>query len=138
MEAFLLCLLSIVLIDVCSARTYTNYDYGYGYGYSSLGAGEIAAIVVSTIVAAILLFCIIFCIIKKCGRKQRMGVLPFSTQIALAQQENQYAPPSYNQAPPYGQPPSYNQALPYGQLPSYEQPPPYSAPSAPVNMMATS
>ncbi len=124
MEAFLLCLLSIVLIDVCSARIYTSY--GYGSGYSSLGGGVTAAIVVATIVAAVLLFCIIFCIIKKCGRKQRMGVLPLSTQIPYAQQENQYAPPYYNQAPPYGQPPLY------------EQPPPYYAPSAPVNMMGTS
>jgi len=52
-----------------------------------------------------------------------MGVLPLSTQIALAQQENQYAPP------------------PYGQLPPYEQPPPYStlsAPFEPTKVMFTS
>jgi hypothetical protein len=41
-----------------------------------------------------------------------MGIIPFATQMALAQQENQYAPPSYNQAPPYGQLPVYEQAPP--------------------------
>ena len=72
-----------------------------------------------------------------------MGVLPLSTQIALAQQENAYAPPSLHQSPPYrqpspyGQPPSYGQYVPYGQAPPYGQPSPYPVANAPFEPTKT-
>ena len=57
-------------------------------------------------------------------KRSRMGVSPFTTQMALAQQQNQYAPPNFYQAQPYGQPSPYgqaplafNQATLYGQAP---------------------
>ncbi len=129
MEAFLLCLLSIIIIDVCSARVVSHSG---GSSSSSLSGSDTAAIVVSVICGSFLLFIVVFCLIKKYSIKQRMGILPSSTNIGLAQQENQYAPPVYNQVPPYGQP--YGQPPPYGQFSPYEQPPPppYSAPSAPT------
>jgi hypothetical protein len=125
MEAFLLYLLLIIIIDVCSARIpYT------GSSYSSLTSSQTTAIIVSIVGGTFLIFLCIFCIVKNYARKQRMGVLPLSTQRALAQQENQYTPPSYYQTPPYGQPPPYEQL-----------PPPYFAANAsiePTKMTFTS
>jgi hypothetical protein len=57
------------------------------------------------IVVVIIFVVFIFVICKaKCAKKQRMGVLPLPTQIAFVQQENQYAPPAYEQPPPYSPP----------------------------------
>jgi hypothetical protein len=67
-----------------------------------------AGFVVSAIICGFLFCCVILCIMKKCHTKQRIGVLPLSTQMVIAEQENQYAPPSYYQVPSYSPPPPYS------------------------------
>ncbi|CAF5156424.1 unnamed protein product, partial [Rotaria magnacalcarata] len=42
-----------------------------------------------------------------------MNVYPLSTKIALTEQNEIHAPPSYNEVPPYGQPPPYEPPPPY-------------------------
>jgi uncharacterized membrane protein len=109
MKVFFIFVISIIIINVCSARSYYH-----GYSNSSSWSSSRISSIVIPIVVSLIFIVFIFVICKaKCSKKKRMGVLPLSTQIALAQQENQYAPP------------------PYVQLPPYEQPPPYSPPNAP-------
>jgi flagellar basal body-associated protein FliL len=117
MDAFLFYVLSIILIDMCSARVLSSYSNSSS---SSSSTTTIIAIVIPVVAGMFVLCIAIFCFVKQCGKRQRMGVMPLSTRMALAQQEYQYTPPGFKQPPPYGQPPPY------------EQPPPYSAPSAPM------
>lgn len=124
MEALFISIISAIIINRCTARishgSIGSSDSGsYSSSSSSGSTVIIAAIIVPVVVGSILLVLLIIFCKMKCAKRQRMGILPLSTQIAVAQQENQYAPPSYSHLPPYGQPPPY------------EQPPPYSTPSAP-------
>lgn len=108
----------MIIINICSTRSINYYDDDNSSSSSLNGLSIILPLVVGFTVVLI-----VFIICKtKCTYRSRTSILPLSTQMAIAQQENQYAPPAYNYAPPYGQPPPY------------EQPPPYS-PSAPIEPM---
>jgi hypothetical protein len=126
MEALFISIISAIIINRCTARISHGSSGGgsdsgsYSSSSSSGSTVNIAAIIIPVVVGSIILVLLIIFCKMKCAKRQRMGILPLSTQIAVAQQENQYAPPSYSHLPPYGQPPPY------------EQLPPYSAPSAPM------
>jgi hypothetical protein len=51
---------------------------------------------------------VLVCCLIKCNKRSTTGVLPTQTQMAIMQQENQYAPPPYGQPPSYQHPPSYS------------------------------
>jgi hypothetical protein len=110
MEVFFIFIISII---IRSADSDTN-------GSSSSSKAYFVYIFIPIFITIICCVFLLSCLKAKYRKRSRLDVLPLSTQIALAQQENQYGPPSYNQIPPYAQPPPY------------EQPPPYSPPSAPV------
>jgi hypothetical protein len=127
MEALFIFTLSTVIFNTCTARVIYGGSSGYSSSSSSDSSSSIAYIVIPIVFGVLLLVLIplIICCKLKYSKNRRMGVLPLSTQMVMAQQENQYAPPLYNQAS------SYNQPQPYGQPPPYEHPPPYPTPSAP-------
>ncbi len=120
MEAFYISAILIIIINIHTARAHISSSH-----YSSFGSLAVVIIIPISIALIIFVTLICYCKLKQTNRR-RMGILPLSTQIALAQQENQYAPPPYHRVPPYGQPPPY------------EQPPPYSAASAPMKETLTS
>jgi hypothetical protein len=105
MDAVLLYLLLTIIIDGCSARI---GHYSGSYSSSSLSSEEIVIIVVPSVVGSLFFALILFCCIKKCNKRSTTGVLPTQTQMAIMQQENQYAPPPYGQPPSYERPPSYS------------------------------
>jgi hypothetical protein len=102
MKAVLLYVLLAVIIDGCSAK---RGRFGGSSGSST--NVELAIAVTFVTLGALLLFVLIlFCCIKKC-KKPKKSVLPSQTQVAIMQQENQYAPPPYGQPSFYQSPPSY-------------------------------
>ncbi|CAF4795676.1 unnamed protein product [Rotaria sp. Silwood1] len=118
MKAFFICLISIIVINLCSTRVISH---------SSGGSGDpiIAAIVIPCIAGFVIVVIVIIVCKIKCDKRKRMGVLPLSIDATLAEYNNPYAPPSYSQVPPYAQPPPY------------EYPPSYFASSAPTEPAKT-
>jgi hypothetical protein len=120
MDVFIISIISTFIISVYSQSSSNN-----GGRSSSSGSSVIVYIFLPIVISIICCGFLCVCFKTKLGKRNRMGVLPLSTQIALTQQENEYAPPSYYQVPPYAQPPPY------------EQPPPYSAPAETMNVAST-
>jgi hypothetical protein len=106
MEAFFTSIIFAIIIHVCSAIYYSHSNS------SSWNGTTIAAVIVPLAIAFVVFIIIIVVCRIKSRNRSRMGIMPLGTQMAWARQENQYAPPSYNQAPPYGQLPVYEQAPP--------------------------
>jgi nitrogen fixation/metabolism regulation signal transduction histidine kinase len=104
MDAVLLYLLLTIIIDGCSAIVST---YGHGSGTSGSSGSStlttiiVVATVVPIVVVLVILGIVLFCCIKKYIKRSTTGVLPTQTQMAMMQQENQYAPPPYGQSPYY-------------------------------------
>jgi hypothetical protein len=96
-----------IIIDGCSAIVST-YGHGSGTSDSSTLTTVIVVATVVPIVVLVILGIVLFCCIKKCIKRSTTGVLPAQTQMAIMQQENQYAPPPYGQPPSYQYPPSYS------------------------------
>jgi hypothetical protein len=117
MEVFFVTIILAIILDVCSARTYGSSGSSSSTSASVLGPAIAVPIAFTLIVVVIILI-----IYKKCCKRGRLGVVPIEGQMAFSQQGNQYAPPSYNPAPPYGQLPSYNQT-PYSSAPNGLQDP---------------
>ena len=102
---------SIILIHICGVEAYYRPS---SYSSSSSSSSSTIIAIVLPIAVCLVTFVVVLIVCKiKCVNRQRMGVLPLSTQIALAQQENAYAPPSFRQPSPYDQPPPYGQPPPY-------------------------
>jgi hypothetical protein len=113
--------LSIILVIIINIRPTKSINY-YDDDNSSSSSLNSLSIILPLVVGFIVVLVVYIICKKKYTYRSRTSILPLSTQMAIVQQENQYAPPAYNYAPPYGQPPPY------------EQPPPYSA-SVPIEPM---
>ncbi|UJR16253.1 hypothetical protein I4U23_003161 [Adineta vaga] len=109
--SFLWIICIITIINECSARYYSGTYSSGSFSSSRLLLGlVISFITIAIIIAIILTVCRI-----KGTKRARMGVLPLTTQMSLAEHNNPYAPPVYNYPPPYNQlsvreqlPPSYS------------------------------
>jgi hypothetical protein len=108
MDAVLLYLLLTIIIDGCSARISTYSHSSGSSGSSTLSTDMIVAIIVPPVVVFTILTIVLVCCLKKCNKRSKTRVLPTQTQMAIMQQENQYAPPPYGQPPSYERPPSYS------------------------------
>ncbi|UJR11642.1 hypothetical protein I4U23_015823 [Adineta vaga] len=110
MEAFFLSLLSICVIQICSARSYSRGSSGSG----SLSTEAIIGIAVGGGVFFIILIVVsIVCTIMQVKR-QKVAQAAILNRLTTAQGGNPYAPPGFSQA------------VPSNQLPLNNQPPPYS------------
>ncbi|CAF1591886.1 unnamed protein product [Rotaria magnacalcarata] len=115
METFFTLIILTTINYVYSAALPSNSSSSAN---SSLNGTVVVAIVVPIFAGAVAFICMYAYCVAKRGKKRRMNVYPLSTKIALTEQNEIYAPPSYNEAPPYGQPPPY------------EPPPPYTMPNS--------
>ncbi|UJR24292.1 hypothetical protein I4U23_027259 [Adineta vaga] len=103
----------IAIIQACLARSYSSSRSRSRSGGSasssssgstgSLSTGGIIGIAcAATFVYVILMIILVYFRVKRI-RRQRKANLPIAVQMALAQEENQYKPPGFNQAQPYNQ-----------------------------------
>ncbi|CAF3196057.1 unnamed protein product [Rotaria socialis] len=109
MEAFFT-LVILITINYAYSATLPSESSS---GNSSLNGTIVVAIVVPTFVGAVVFIWMYAYCVEKCSKNRRMNVYPLSTKIALAEQNEIHAPPSYNEVPPYVQPPPYEPPPPY-------------------------
>ncbi|CAF0893794.1 unnamed protein product [Adineta ricciae] len=109
MEVSFLSILSIILINECTARTSSITSSS---GSSSKYALYLGLIIPLVVVCIIVIVISILCKLKR-GNQTRMSISPLAVQLALQEHNNPYAPPSYRVPPPNQ--PSVGEDLP----PSY-------------------